>query len=161
MARKAAETPPAPESLSATHAARILGISPRRVRQLAEEGRLSTVATDPLRLSKVEVLALREKRETEAATRPELPPAPLRLAPTELLEALTQARQAGAEEARNALEAVSNEVRERAERAEQRATQAEAARLVAESQAAALQARLEVIEEQLAESKTRRGFFRR
>jgi hypothetical protein len=78
----------------------------------------------------------------------------------ELVSALSEARAAGAQEARAALEAVSSEQRARAERAEQRAAEAEAALRVAESTKAALEARLETLLEQQQQTKKARKFLR-
>lgn len=133
-----------PDTFTPTEAARLLGVSPRRIRQLAEEGRLAAIQATPLRVSAVDVLAMRENRKGTPTSTPKTSKGSLLTG--ELLEALAQARREGAAEARMALEAVESEVRARAERAEQRAAEAETALRVAESTKAALEARLEALE---------------
>lgn len=133
-----------PDSYSCTEAAKLLGVSARRIRQLAEEGRLGIVQESPLKVSAQEVIALRDNRKKQGIkVKPASPKSSLNL---ELLQALEAAREAGATEARSSLELLGNELRERAERAEQRAAEAEQARLVSESTKAALEARLEALE---------------
>jgi hypothetical protein len=133
-----------PDSYTCTEAARLLGVSARRIRQLAEEGRLGIVQESPLRVSAGEVITLRDSRKKQGIkVKPSSPKSSLNL---ELLEALQAAREAGAQEAKSSLELLGNELRERAERAEQRAAEAEQARLVSESTKAALEARLEALE---------------
>jgi hypothetical protein len=118
-----------PDSYSCTEAARLLGVSARRVRQLAEEGRLGIVQESPLRVSALEVITLRDNRKKEGI-KPKPKTNSQAVLNLELLQALEAAREAGAAEARNALELVGNELRDRAERAEQRAAEAEQARTV-------------------------------
>lgn len=55
------------EAYTAAEAARVLGLSPKRVRQLAEEGRLDVVEAGPLRVSAVSVLRVRDERSAAAA----------------------------------------------------------------------------------------------
>jgi len=134
-----------PDSYTCTEAARLLGVSARRIRQLAEEGRLGIVQESPLKVSAQEVITLRDNRKKQGI---KVKPASANKSQLnlELLEALQAAREAGAQEAKSSLELLGNELRERAERAEQRAAEAEGARLVSESTKAALEARLEALE---------------
>ena len=62
----------APDSFTVAEAAKILGLSPKRVRQLVAQGGLPVIeGTSPLRLPSVDVLALRERRgRREGAPRP-------------------------------------------------------------------------------------------
>jgi hypothetical protein len=53
------------DSYTATEASRILGVSARRIRQLAEDKRLKVTQKKPLRVSAVDVIAMKEKRESE------------------------------------------------------------------------------------------------
>lgn len=53
------------DSYTATEAARILGVSARRIRQLTQDKRLKVIQKKPLRVSAVEVIKLKEKREVE------------------------------------------------------------------------------------------------
>jgi hypothetical protein len=53
------------DSYTATQAGKILGVSPRRVRQLADDKRLKVVQKKPLRVSAVEVLAMRDQRKAQ------------------------------------------------------------------------------------------------
>lgn len=53
------------DSYTATEAGKILGVSARRIRQLAEDKRLKVTQKKPLRVSAVDVVAMKEKRETE------------------------------------------------------------------------------------------------
>jgi hypothetical protein len=56
------------DSYSATQASKVLGVSPRRIRQLVEEKRLKVTQKKPLRVSAVGVLAMRDKRKAEGLT---------------------------------------------------------------------------------------------
>jgi hypothetical protein len=53
------------DSYTATEAARILGVSARRIRQLAQEKRLKITQKKPLRVSAVDVIDMKKKRESE------------------------------------------------------------------------------------------------
>ena len=53
------------EAYTAAEAARVLGLSPKRVRQLAGEGRLDVVEAGPLRVSAVSVLRVRDERRDD------------------------------------------------------------------------------------------------
>jgi len=53
------------DSYTATEAGRILGISARRVRQLADDKRLKIVKENPLKVSAVDVLNMKKKREAQ------------------------------------------------------------------------------------------------
>jgi hypothetical protein len=53
------------DSYTATEAARILGVSARRIRQLAQEKRLKITQKKPLRVAAVDVVAMKKKRESE------------------------------------------------------------------------------------------------
>lgn len=136
------------DSFTATEAAKILKVSARRVRQLAESGRLLVVQESPLRVSQLSVTALKEIRSEQPKQPAKKPAASSNKQPSlsELVEALNQARNSGIAEARAALELVATEQRERAERAEQRAAEAELALRVSESTAAALKAQLDTLQ---------------
>lgn len=56
------------DSYSATQASKILGVSPRRIRQLVEDKRLKVTQKKPLRVSAVGVLAMRDKRKAEGVS---------------------------------------------------------------------------------------------
>lgn len=144
------------ESYTATEAAKILKVSPRRVRQLAEAGRLMVTQESPLRVSALSVVALKEERKELPKQRTAKPSgtATTKQPPlADLVAALNEARSAGAAEARAALELVTNEQRARAERAEQRAAEAEAALRVADSERAVLASKLEALQQQAAKRK--------
>lgn len=53
---------------SVAESARVLGLSPKRVRQLIDEGRLQKRADNPVRVAQSEVIALRKEREVSGAT---------------------------------------------------------------------------------------------
>lgn len=53
------------DDYGAAEAARLLGLSPRRVRQLVDSGGLEAVSRQPLRVSAVSVLALRATRKED------------------------------------------------------------------------------------------------
>jgi hypothetical protein len=53
------------DSYTATEAGRILGISARRIRQLADSKSLKIVKENPLRVSAVDVLDMKKKREAK------------------------------------------------------------------------------------------------
>jgi DNA-binding transcriptional MerR regulator len=115
------------DSYTPTEASKILGLSTKRIRQLVEEGKLTAVQRDPLKVSAVEVLAERDKRAKEGKPRESLPTSSLiKLTPEQYAEVLAHARQSGIAEAQLLLEVVSNEQRLRAERAEQRLAETEA-----------------------------------
>lgn len=59
----AADAPPG-DTYGREQAARVLGVSPRRVSQLADDGRLEVVQPKPLRLSAESVHRLREERRS-------------------------------------------------------------------------------------------------
>jgi hypothetical protein len=56
------------DSYSASQAAKVLGVSPRRIRQLVEDKRLKVTQKKPLRVSAVGVLAMRDKRKAEGVS---------------------------------------------------------------------------------------------
>lgn len=53
------------DTYTATEAGRILGISARRVRQLADDKRLKIVKENPLKVSAVDVLKMKKEREAK------------------------------------------------------------------------------------------------
>lgn len=151
-------TNPTQDSYSATEAARIIGVSPRRIRQLVDEGKLKPTAFDPLRVLSLDVLAIREERQEAETARESLPTPPasqkITLTQKAYIEALQEARNQGSSETRLVLEAVSNEIRDRADRAEQRAATAEAKLLETAST-------LEVLKYRLVELETKKTVWRR
>lgn len=71
----AADAPPG-DTYGREQAAKILGVSPRRISQLADEGRFVIVQRKPLRLSAESVHAMREHRRSRVADiRATVPPA--------------------------------------------------------------------------------------
>lgn len=71
----AADAPPG-DTYGREQAAKILGVSPRRVSQLADEGRFVIVQAKPLRLSAQSVHELRDARRSRSADiRATVPPA--------------------------------------------------------------------------------------
>ena len=52
-----------PDLYTVTQAARILGLSVKRVRQMIEEGKLTAYSLAPVKIKQLEVLALRNERE--------------------------------------------------------------------------------------------------
>lgn len=135
------------DSYSPTEASKILNLSPKRIRQLVEEKKLTAVQRNPLRVSAVEVIAMRDKRASEGKSGDSLPVSPLiKLTSEQYAEALANARQQGVQEAQALLEAVGNEVRQRAERAEQRLAEAEAKLLEISSTNGVLTERLNQLE---------------
>lgn len=56
------------DSYGTAEAGRLLGLSPRRVRQLVADGRLVAVSSDPLRVDAKSLLELRDERRSEPAT---------------------------------------------------------------------------------------------
>lgn len=61
-----------PDSFTVAEAAKVLSLSPKRIRQLIAQGTLSTIKdSSPLRVVSVEVLAMRDqRRRTEGGPRP-------------------------------------------------------------------------------------------
>lgn len=55
------------EVYGAAEAGRVLGVSEKRVRQLADAGRLEVVSRNPLRVSQTSVVAARKARRTTSA----------------------------------------------------------------------------------------------
>lgn len=53
------------DTYTATEAGRILGISARRVRQLADDKRLKIIKENPLKVSAVDVLKMKKEREAK------------------------------------------------------------------------------------------------
>lgn len=64
------------DTYSATEAARVLGVSPKRVRQLVAQGKLDAAATDPLKLSQQQVNELREQRKGDSRAKHPAQPDP-------------------------------------------------------------------------------------
>lgn len=54
-----------PDLYTATQAAKVLGLSVKRVRQIIEEGKLTAYSYGPLKIKQLDVLALRNEREAE------------------------------------------------------------------------------------------------
>jgi hypothetical protein len=115
------------DDYSATEAARLLGLSPKRVRQLAAAGRLEVVQESPLRVSAVSVIAERNERgvhtqQSAAAESDSLAIARAALEELarsrEALERLYQERQAISERREADLVAALADARARAETAE-------------------------------------------
>ncbi len=55
-------------------ASQLLGLSPKRVRQLIAEGKLKKVNSSPIMVEQIEVIALREQRENNPIYRKKPPP---------------------------------------------------------------------------------------
>lgn len=137
-------------------ASKIVGVSPRRIRQLAEEGRIEIVGKEPLKVLASAVIKLKEEKEIRDKEKDSLPSPTLnKNSSAGLFQQLLEAQESGRQQERLAITARLDEVRERAERAEQRALEAETARRQAESSLAVIQKELE-----LALAK-KRGLFRR
>jgi hypothetical protein len=137
-------------------ASKIVGVSPRRIRQLAEEGRLEIVGEEPLKVLASAVIKLKEEKEIRDKEKESLPsPSPNKNSSAGILQQLLEAQESGRQQERLAITATVNEVRVRAERAEQRALEAENARRHAESSLAAIQKELELLQAK------KRGLFRR
>jgi hypothetical protein len=56
---------PTQDTFTAPQTAQVLGLSVKRVRQLLSEGKLKTVARNPVRIAQIEVLTLRQDREQQ------------------------------------------------------------------------------------------------
>jgi len=52
-----------PDLYTATQAAKILGLSVKRVRQLIEEGKLKAYSVAPVKIKQLDILAMRNERE--------------------------------------------------------------------------------------------------
>lgn len=144
------------DSYTVAEAARIVGVSPRRIRQLAEENRLEIVENDPVKVLASDVIKFKKTKQEREERLASLPsPTPRKNSSAELLQQLLAAQEAGRQQERLTITATLDEVRERAERAEQRAAEAEAARRQAESSLAAIQRELELIQAK------KRGLFKR
>lgn len=76
----------ADDSYSAAEAAALLGISERRVRQLAAAGALDVAQPKPLRLAALSVLAERDRRGSQPRRAPETPPVNASIDPEQLRE---------------------------------------------------------------------------
>lgn len=144
------------DSYTVAEAARIVGVSPRRIRQLAEENRLEIVENDPVKVLASDVTKFKKIKQEREERQASLPvPTPSKNSGAALLQQLLAAQEAGRQQAQLAITGRLDEVRERAERAEQRATEAEAARRQAESSLAAIQRELDLLQAK------KRGIFRR
>lgn len=144
------------DSYTVAEAARIVGVSARRIRQLAEDGRLEIVENDPVKVLASDVTKFKKTKQDREERQASLPlPSPSKTSGAALLQQLLAAQEAGRQQAQLAITATLDEVRERAERAEQRALEAEEARRQAESSLAAMQRELELIQAK------KRGIFRR
>lgn len=61
LPRMAADTPRTPDTYTVAEAAKVLGRTPKRVRQMLAEGKLSALPdTEPVRVAQAEVIALRD-----------------------------------------------------------------------------------------------------
>ena len=137
-------------------ASKIVGVSPRYIRLLAEDGKLKVIGKDPLKVLATDVIELKETREKKEKEEKSLgTPSATKSSPNSLLTALLEAQEAGRNQERLAIEGRLNEVRERAERAEQRALEAENARRQAESTLSAVEKELELMRAK------KKGFFRK
>jgi DNA-binding transcriptional MerR regulator len=144
------------DSYTVAEAARIVGVSPRRIRQLAEEGRLEIVENDPVKVLASDVIEFKKTKQDREERQASLPlPSPSKNSSAALLQQLLAAQEAGRQQAQLAITATLDEVRERAERAEQRASEAEEARRQAESSLAAIERELEL------EKARKKGLFNR
>jgi hypothetical protein len=90
-----ADAPPG-DTYSREQAGRVLGVSARRISQLAGEGRLDVVQESPLRVSASSVHAMREERRNGRDLRARRPP-------EDVAVLVAEAREAGREEARRDL----------------------------------------------------------
>lgn len=81
----------ADDTYSVIEAAKILGVSERRVRQLGETGRLRIVAHHPVRLAALDVLAEKEKRPARARRQETATAEPVALDPETQLRAMVSA----------------------------------------------------------------------
>lgn len=52
-----------PDLYTATQAARVLGLSVKRVRQMIDEGKLTAYSVAPVKIKQLEVIALRNERD--------------------------------------------------------------------------------------------------
>lgn len=144
------------DSYTVAEAARIVGVSPRRIRQLAEENRLEIVENDPVKVLASDVIKFKKTKQEREERQASLPlPTPSKNSGAALLQQLLAAQESGRQQAQLAITGRLDEVRERAERAEQRAIEAEEARRQAESSLAAMQRELDLLQAK------KRGIFRR
>jgi hypothetical protein len=144
------------DSYTVLEASRIVGVSARRIRQLAEEGRLEVVEHDPVKVLASDVNNFKKIKQEREERQASLPlPSPNKNSSAGLLQQLLAAQESGRQQAQLTITATLDEVRERAERAEQRALEAETARRQAESSLAAIQRELELLQAK------KRGLFRR
>jgi predicted RNase H-like nuclease (RuvC/YqgF family) len=132
------------DSYTATEAGKILGISARRIRQLADEKRLKVIKESPLKVSAVDVLAMKKKREAQGLKATTLKSSLESELLRQSLETLTQAVELMQKQLTSGEEAFKrNEDNLRAQLMEEKATR-------------------ERLEKELNELKTRRkSFFRR
>jgi len=79
---------PVSQDLGATEAAKLLGISPRRVRAYVQANRLDVTNTKPLKVSRESVERLQTERLEAGITAPQPPAAPVN---SEQLTAITEA----------------------------------------------------------------------
>jgi excisionase family DNA binding protein len=54
-----------PDLYTVTQASKILGVSVKRVRQMIQEGKLEAYSLGPVKLKQLDILAMRNQRETE------------------------------------------------------------------------------------------------
>ena len=149
------------DSYSVSEAARLLQVSAKRVRQLAEEGRLTPVeGSSPLRLEAESVLQERKRRE-ESPTRPGPAPAVTMVEPAAVLAMATEiASSVARESVRLALESAEparrevEAVRARTEEAlRESLAAAEARALTAEAKLQEVQEALQRLQGQLEEAR--------
>lgn len=78
------------DTYGTSEAARVLGVSPKRVRQLVAAGTLEAESRDPLRISQQAVHELREQRKADKRTKEPEAPAPLGDSLAPLVQLVTQ-----------------------------------------------------------------------
>lgn len=54
-----------PDLYTATQAAKILGLSVKRIRQMIEEGKLTAYSVGPVKIKQLDVIAMRNERDAE------------------------------------------------------------------------------------------------
>jgi DNA-binding transcriptional MerR regulator len=77
-----------PDLYTVPQAAKVLGLSVKRIRQMLQEGKLEQYGENPVTIKQVEVITLRQKRESEGKIA--RPQEPKRDAIAEALESLSQ-----------------------------------------------------------------------
>lgn len=83
---------PSVDTYTVAQSAKVLDLSQKRIRQLLTEGKLKEVSRNPVRISQIEIIALKEIREKSGQGKPSAPSAaqPIALEIQALIDTINQ-----------------------------------------------------------------------